>query len=160
MHRPSSIRKNLQKDGSWSVHVWLHSHKFITNEFGKTSLLEFLGKLSTTSSFFSVWENHSRLWRNLEIKTESQLSWTMVTLCNDQIKERWHESLNIRGQHLQNDIRNNEIYDSERIINLIPLEDLRWIIFSIISEWDRKTNAVILNWNPISIRSIRRESMG
>ena len=62
--------------------------------------------------------------KNLEIKAESQLTWTMVTLCNDQIKKRWHESLNIRGQHLPKDIRNNEICDSERILNLIPLENL------------------------------------
>ncbi len=69
----------------------LNSHKFITIELGKTILLEFWGKLSTMSSFFCVvWENHGRLWINLEIKAESQLSWTMVTLCNDQIKEKWH----------------------------------------------------------------------
>ncbi len=32
----------------------LHSHKFITIELEKTSLLEFLGKLSIMSSFFCV----------------------------------------------------------------------------------------------------------
>ncbi len=40
---------------SWSI----DSHKFITIELGKTSVLEFWGKLSTMSSCFCVvWENH------------------------------------------------------------------------------------------------------
>ena len=40
----------------------VHSHKFITIELGRTSLLEIWGKLSTMSLFFGVvWENHGRL---------------------------------------------------------------------------------------------------
>ncbi len=81
------------------------------------------------SSFFCVvLDIHDRLWINLEIRDESQLSWTMLTFCNDYIYKRWHESLNIRGQHLPNDIRNDDICDSERILNLIPIANLSWII--------------------------------
>ena len=147
---------------NWN-YVWnwvMHSHKFITIEPGKTSLLRFWGKLSTMSSALCVvWENYGRLWINLEIKAEWQLSWTMVALCNDQIKKRWHESLNIRGQHMPNNIRNDEICDLERILYLIPLENLSWIIFNIISQWDWKTNAASLSWNSDSICSIRWESV-
>ncbi len=48
--------------------------------------------------------------------------------------------------------------DSGRILNLIPLENLSWIIISIISEWYWKTNTASLSRNSDSIRSIRRES--
>ena len=37
-------------------------------------------------AYLNFCKNHGRLWINLEIKAESQ----MVTLCNDQIRERWH----------------------------------------------------------------------
>ena len=46
----------------YKVHYILHSHKFIIIELGKTSLLEFLEKLSTMSSFGCVvLENDVRL---------------------------------------------------------------------------------------------------
>ena len=79
--------------------------------------------------FLCCLENHGRLWINLEIKAESWLSWTMVALCNDQIKERW------------------PICDPKRILNLIPLGNLSWIMFSITSEWSWKTNAANSSWN-------------
>ena len=49
----------------------MHSHKFITIELGKTTLLEFRGNLSTMSSFFCVvLENHGRPRINLEFKAK------------------------------------------------------------------------------------------
>ncbi len=60
-------------------------------------------------------------------------------------------SLNVRWQHLP-------ICDSEKILNFIPLENLSWIIFSIISQWDWKTNAANSSWNSDSILLMRWES--
>ena len=52
----------------------LHSHKFITIEFGKTSLPRFLGKLRPMSLLFCVvWENYGRLLINLEVESFSAL---------------------------------------------------------------------------------------
>ncbi len=64
--------------------------------------------------------------------------------------------LRVTNHEYPNDIRNDEICDLERILKLIPLENLS---FSIIFELDGKTNAASLRWNPDSIRSISRESV-
>ncbi len=50
-------------DPTWHTTICIHSHKFIIIELGKSSLLEFRGKLSTMRSFvWVVWESCAALF--------------------------------------------------------------------------------------------------